>query len=189
LQHRELVSDLVAVAFELVAQRTGHRAQRAGEFGAKAAQRQTLGRIQRRQPLRQLRLKRGKGGEQLGAAGARLGHRLRQLLVHSLTHRLQAMAGRLREPLQLVRHAVERAVVLGHFHAGRLRLLLQPLELREQLGRQLDARLAQQHNELQQRDDDRSGQEDQEMGVRHGAWVESRRHRGHRHECTTLHFI
>jgi hypothetical protein len=130
-----------------------------------------------------------KGRQQLGAAGARLGHRLRQLLVHRLAHRLQAVAGRLRETLQLVRHAVERAVVLGHFHAGRLRLLLQPLELREQLGRQLDARLAQQRDDLQRRDEDRSAKEDQEMGVRHGAWLKSRRDQSHRHECMILQYL
>jgi hypothetical protein len=69
------------------------------------------------------------------------------------------------------------------------RLLLQPLKLREQFGRQLDARLAQQRDELQRRDEDRSAKEDQEMGVRHGAWLKSRRHQSHRHECMILQYL
>jgi hypothetical protein len=181
--------DLKAVGFELVFEGSRHRAQRAGEFGAKAAQRLALGRVQRSQPLRQLHLERTERRQQLGAAGARLIHGLGQLLVHRLAHRLQAVAGRLGEALQLVGHAVERAVVLGDLHAGRLALLLQPLKLREQFGRQLDARLAQQRDELQRRDEDRSDKEDQEMGVRHGAWLKSRRHQSQGHEGRILQYL
>ena len=80
------------------------------------------------------------------------GHRLGQSLIHRVAQGLQRGLCGLGKAAQLLPHAVQRAVILGHGNLGGLRGLLQRLQACQPLGRQIHAGTAQQqHHQKNQR--------------------------------------
>ncbi len=91
--------------------------------------RQPLGkcRFEPTQTLLQLALKALKRHEQFSPAAARLGHSLGQLVVNGSANRFQAGGRGLRKALQVLPHAIERAVIFGYRLQGAAGRLLQGL--------------------------------------------------------------
>ncbi len=98
--------------------------------------------VEGRQALLQLALEDAERRQQLGSAVTRLGHGLGQPLIHRVAQALQRGLGGLREAAQLLAHAVQRAIVLGHRQLGGLGRVLQGLQAGQPLRRQVYPRAA-----------------------------------------------
>ena len=164
LQHGKLVLDLKAVGFELVFERLRHHPQLRLGVALERIEREARGCVQGREALLQPRLEHAKGGQQLGTAVARFGHRLRQTLIDRVAQPLQRGLRGLGEAAQLLAHAIQRAIVLGHGQLGGLGGALQCLQAGQPFGRQIHAGATQRQQRERDEHQGQCGQQNEGIG-------------------------